>query len=50
MSETAFNQWQELVGGAFALKAEVFQQIASLPSGLWLALLIVLLSGLSLGI
>ncbi len=50
MSETAFTQWHEWVGGAFALQAEAFRSIASLPNGLWLSLLVVLLSGLSLAV
>lgn len=39
-----------LLGGAFQCKAEVFRQISTLPSGLTLALLIVLVAGLSLAI
>lgn len=50
MPETAFTQAGELLGGAFALDSEVFQQITLLPNGLWLALLVVLLAELSLGV
>jgi predicted Abi (CAAX) family protease len=50
MSGTASNQWHELLGGAFALKLDAFQRIARVPNGLWLALLIVLLSGLSIAV
>lgn len=50
MTDTASNQWHELIGGAFAFKFDAFQQVAVLPDGLWFALLVVLLSGLSLAI
>ncbi|GAA6619964.1 hypothetical protein [Scytonema sp. NUACC26] len=50
MNDTASNQWHELIGGAFAFKFNAFQQVATLPNGLWLALLVVLLSGLSLAV
>jgi predicted Abi (CAAX) family protease len=50
MSEAAFDQWQNIISGAFAFQSEMFRQIASLPNGLWLALLIVLLAGLSLAV
>lgn len=50
MTGTATNQWRELMGGAIAFQLDAFQQVATLPNGLWLALLIVLLSGLSLAI
>lgn len=50
MIDTALNQWHELIGGAFAFKFNAFQRIATLPDGLWLALLVVLLSGLSLAV
>lgn len=44
---SAFDQFWELVWGAIALKAEAFQQIITLRDGVLLALLIVLLAGLS---
>lgn len=50
MSVTALNQWYDIIGGAFAFRFNAFQEIATLPNGLWLALLIVLLSGLSLAV
>lgn len=50
MSNSVFQRWNEIVGGAFALNQEAFQQIATLPQGLWLALLVVLLSGLGLAV
>jgi predicted Abi (CAAX) family protease len=50
MPETAFSQMAELLSGAFFLSLEAFQQIAMLPNGLWLALLVVLLAQLSLGV
>ncbi|GAB4467495.1 MAG: hypothetical protein OHK0037_24310 [Elainellaceae cyanobacterium] len=50
MAETAWNQAAELIGGAFSLQIEAFRRIATLPGGLWLALLIVLLAGLALGV
>lgn len=45
--ETAFNQFWHLVSGAFALNPEVFDQINTLPDGLTVALIIVLIAGLS---
>jgi len=50
MTETAWNQANELIGGAFSLQFDAFRRIVTLPGGLWLALLIVLLAGLSLGV
>ena len=50
MSNTALNSWYGIIGGAFALKFDAFQRIATLHNGLWLALLIVVLSGLSLAV
>ncbi|MCU0546151.1 MAG: CAAX protease [Oscillatoriaceae cyanobacterium Prado104] len=50
MSETAIDRWREIVGGAFSFQLDAFQKIATLPYGIWLALAIVLLSGLSLAI
>lgn len=50
MTDTALNRVGELVGGAFALQAGAFQLITNVPDGLWLALLIVLLAGLSLAV
>jgi predicted Abi (CAAX) family protease len=40
----------ELIGGSFALQLEAFRQISTAPDGLWLALLVVLLAGLSLAV
>ncbi|NJN85510.1 MAG: hypothetical protein HC881_03340 [Leptolyngbyaceae cyanobacterium SL_7_1] len=50
MSDTAFNQGLDLLGGAFTFKLEAFQRIATLPDGLWFALLVVGLAGLSLAV
>lgn len=50
MTENAFNRLGELIGGAFALNREVFRLISILPNGLWAALLVVLLAGLSLSV
>lgn len=50
MIETALNQGHELLGGAFAFRLDAFRRIAILPGGLWFALLVVLLSGLSLAV
>ena len=50
MSDTAIDRWREIVGGAFSFQLDAFQKIATLPYGIWLALAIVLLSGLSLAI
>lgn len=50
MTETALSRYGELVGGAFELSQSAFQLTATLTDGLWLALLVVLLSGLSLAI
>ncbi len=45
--ETAFSQFWDLVSGAIFLDSEVFRQINLLPDGLTVALIIVLLAGLS---
>ncbi|RMF65286.1 MAG: hypothetical protein D6742_12810, partial [Cyanobacteria bacterium J069] len=50
MADAELPQGAGLIGGAFALQLDAFRQIAALPNGLWLALLIVLLAGLSLAI
>lgn len=50
MSDTALDRGYELLGSAFALQFEAFQRIATLANGLWLALLVVLLAGLSLAV
>ncbi|MDX2229981.1 MAG: CAAX protease [Leptolyngbyaceae cyanobacterium bins.349] len=50
MNETAFSRGGELVGGAFGLSQNAFRLIDLLPGGIWLALLVVLLAGLSLSI
>ncbi|HEY9846592.1 MAG TPA: hypothetical protein V6D03_10380, partial [Candidatus Caenarcaniphilales bacterium] len=47
MPTTGLSQLWEFLGGVFSFKAEVFQQISSLPNGLALALLIVLAAGFS---
>lgn len=47
MSVSAFDKFWELVWGALALQAGAFQQIITLPDGVFLALLIVFLAGLS---
>jgi len=44
------NQFWEVVGGVFLLKAEVFQQINTISNGLLLALFVVLAAGLSIAI
>ncbi len=50
MPETAFSQLGDLIGGAFALNRDVFRLIITLPDGLWAALLVVLVAGLSLSV
>ncbi|MDX2244243.1 MAG: CAAX protease [Leptolyngbyaceae cyanobacterium bins.302] len=50
MNETALSQASDLIGGAFGLSQEAFQRLATLPGGLWLALLVVLFAGFSLAI
>lgn len=47
---TATDQWRELIGGAFALQFDTFRDVATLSGGLWLALMVVTLAGLSLAI
>ncbi|MFB2933780.1 hypothetical protein ACE1B6_00725 [Aerosakkonemataceae cyanobacterium BLCC-F154] len=47
MNLSAFDKFGELVWGALALQSEAFQQIITLPDGVFLALLIVFLAGLS---
>ncbi|MBF2004946.1 MAG: CAAX protease [Chlorogloeopsis fritschii C42_A2020_084] len=47
MSTTNVNQLWEFLAGVFSFNAEVFRQISILPNGFTLALLIVLISGLS---
>ncbi|HEY9752017.1 MAG TPA: hypothetical protein V6C46_03645, partial [Coleofasciculaceae cyanobacterium] len=49
MPENSLSQFGELVGGAFALQAAAFQRVTALPD-FWLALLVVLLAGLSLAV
>ncbi len=49
MPENSLHQFGELVSGAFALQAEAFQRVATLPD-FWLVLLVVLLAGLSLAV
>ncbi len=50
MTHAAFDRWYELLKGAFALRFDAFQQVVAIPNGLWFALVIVLLAGLSLAI
>lgn len=50
MTETTLSQVGELIRGAFGLNQATFRLVASLSNGLWLALLVVLLAGLSLAI
>ena len=50
MTDTASSQWHEVIGGAFAFQSDAFQAVATSLNGLWLALLVVLLSGLSLAV
>ncbi|WP_289501167.1 CAAX protease [Gloeocapsopsis sp. IPPAS B-1203] len=50
MSDLAVNYWRELISGALTFSFDAFQQVITLPYGLWLALLVVLLSGLSLAV
>lgn len=50
MPDHALSQIKELLGGAFALHRETFRLVSILPNGLWLALIVVLLAGLSLAI
>ncbi len=47
MSETILSQFWQLVGWVFALNADAFRVVNTLPQGLTIALLIVLLAGLS---
>jgi hypothetical protein len=50
MIKSALAQFWQLIWGALALKSEAFEQIITLDDGVFLALLIVLLAGLSRGI
>lgn len=50
MTDNALSRFGELFGGAFGLQREAFRLIDTLPDGLSLALLVVLLAGLSLSI
>lgn len=50
MINTAADQWREWIGGAFALQFDAFREVATLSGGLWFALIIVTLAGLSLAI
>jgi predicted Abi (CAAX) family protease len=50
MPENALAQIGELIGGAFALNREAFRLLSVLPNGLWVALLVVLVAGLSLSV
>jgi len=50
MTEPRLNELGNLIGGAFSLSQEAFQQVVSLPGGQTAALLVVLASGLSLAI
>lgn len=50
MTETVWSQLGKCLGGAFALQTDAFQQIATLPDGLFASLLVVLFAGLSLSV
>jgi predicted Abi (CAAX) family protease len=50
MTDTALSQWHDLVDGGFGLSLDAFQRVAAFPDGLWLALIVVVLSGLSIAI
>lgn len=47
MIETAFDKFWQLVSGAIALDPEAFKLIETLPGGIWVGLLVVLLGGFS---
>lgn len=50
MNDQLLNHLGDLIGGSFSLSQETFQKIAILPEGLTVALLVVLIAGLSLAI
>ncbi|MGG6294626.1 CAAX protease [Leptolyngbya sp. AN02str] len=50
MQPTALQQFGDLLGRAFALQPTAFQYVAIVQHGVWFALLVVLLAGLSLSI
>jgi hypothetical protein len=50
MTDSAMSRLGELIGGSFALQREAFRQISAAPDGIWAALLVVFLAGLSLAI
>ncbi|MGA9379300.1 MAG: CAAX protease, partial [Phormidium sp.] len=50
MSTTSSSKFWELIGGVFSFKTEAFERIINLPDGMLLALLVVVLAGLSLSI
>ncbi|WP_414562682.1 MULTISPECIES: CAAX protease [unclassified Anabaena] len=50
MTSTAMDRVWEILGWVFVLNGEVFQKVATLPRGLMLAIVVVLLSQLSLAI
>ncbi|MGJ3251047.1 MAG: Yip1 family protein, partial [Elainellaceae cyanobacterium] len=47
MTDTLLSRFWELVGWVFALNAEAFRVVSTLPNGIAIALVIVLLAGLS---
>ena len=50
MSTTASSKFWELMGGIFSFNSDAFQTIVNLPDGILLALLVVVLAGLSLSV
>ncbi|MGF1497108.1 MAG: CAAX protease [Elainellaceae cyanobacterium] len=47
MTDTALARFWELVGWVFALNEQAFRVVATLPQGFWVAVIIVLIAGLS---
>ena len=50
MTEQLLYQLGDLIGGSFTLNQEAFRKIVSLPEGQTIALLVVLIAGLSLAV
>ncbi|MGV0028588.1 hypothetical protein [Phormidesmis priestleyi] len=50
MTEPLLNQLGDLIGGSFSLSQEAFQKIVILSQGRTIALLVILVAGLSLAI
>ncbi|MFB2935737.1 CAAX protease [Aerosakkonemataceae cyanobacterium BLCC-F154] len=50
MNTTASSKFWELIGGVLSFNSEAFQTISNLPDGTLLALLVVVLAGLSLSV